>query len=55
MGNKNIKKTLATLRFLDIFDQGGNPGGFSKFIIQTPLSWGIPLKAQYRKYPQNLR
>ncbi len=32
MGNKNIKKTLATLRFLDIFDQGGSPGGFNKFI-----------------------
>ena len=38
MGNKNIKKTLATLRFLDIFDQGGSPGGFNKFIMQTLLS-----------------
>ena len=37
MGSKNIKKTLATLRFLDIFDQGGNPGGFFKFIMRTPL------------------
>ena len=36
-GNKNIKKTLATLRFVDISDQGGRPGGFFKFIIQTPL------------------
>jgi len=32
-GNKNIKNTLATLRFLDISDQGGSPGGFFKFIM----------------------
>jgi len=36
-GNKNIKNTLATLRFLDISDQGGSPGGFFKLIIRTPL------------------
>ena len=42
-GNKKIKKTLATLRFLDIFDQGGSPGGFSKFIMRILLKLGMPL------------